>query len=69
MDSRNITNQRLADYTDDVAEKEQKPEAIIESLDKTYMVYKVKMNVQKPNLMTNSVNVIKRVSRVMGQTL
>ena len=57
---RNITNLRCADDIDALAEEEQELEALVESLDKTCIRYKMEMSAEKTQLMTNSANGIQR---------
>ena len=57
---RNITNLRFADDIDALAEEQQKLEALIESLHKTFTRYKMKTSAEKTKLMTNSANGIQR---------
>ena len=52
-----------------LAEEEQELEALVESLDKTYTRYKMKISAEKTKLMTNSANGIQREIKVKGQTL
>ena len=66
---RNITNLRFADDIDALAEEEQEPEALVESLDKTCTRYKMEISAEKTKLMTNSANVIQREIKVKGQKL
>ena len=66
---RNITNLRLADDIDALAEEQQELEALVDSLDKTCTRYKMKISAEKTKLMTNSANGIQRVMKVKGQTL
>ena len=60
---RNITNLRYLDI-DALAEEEQEPEALVESLDKTCTRYKKEINAEKTKLMTNSANGIQREIKV-----
>ena len=66
---RNITNLRLADDINALAEEEQELEALVESLDKTSTRYKMEISTEKTKLMTNSANDIKREMKVKGQKL
>ena len=66
---RNITNLRFADDIDALAEEEQELEALIESLDKTCIRYKMEISAEKTKLMTNSGNGIQREIKVKGQKL
>ena len=66
---RNITNLRLADDIDALAEEEQELEALVESLDKTCTRYKMEISAEKTKLMTNSANGIQREIKVKGQKL
>ena len=59
---RNITNLRFA-------EEEQELETLVESLDKTYTIYKMEISAEKTKLMTNSANGIQTEIKVKGQTL
>ena len=55
--SRNITNLQFADDIDALAEEEQELEALVESLDKTCIRYKImEISAEKTKLMTNSAN-------------
>ena len=65
----NITNLRFADDIDALAEEEQKVEALVESLDKTCIRYKMEISAEKTKLMTNSANGIQREIKVKGQKL
>ena len=56
IDGRNITNLRLADDIDALAEEEQEIEALAESLDKTCIKYKMEISAEKTKLMSNSAN-------------
>ena len=56
---RNITNLRFADDMDALAEDEQELEALVESLEKTCIRYKM----EKTELITNSVNGIQRETK------
>ena len=58
--SRNSTNLRFADDIDIVAEEEKELEALVESLDKTCAMYKMKIGAKKTKLMTNKANAIQR---------
>ena len=51
---RNMTNLRFAGDIGTLAEDEQEPEALVESLDKTCTSYKMKISVEKTKLMTAS---------------
>ena len=66
---RNITNLRFADDIDTVAEEENELAALVESLDKTCAMYKMKIGAEKTKLMTNSANGIQREIKVKGQKL
>ena len=66
---RNITNLRFADDIDALAEEEQELEALVESLDKTYTMYKMESRAEKTKLMTNSANSIQREVKLQGQKL
>ena len=70
---RNITNLRFADDIDALAEEEEEPKALVESLDKIYNLqntrYKMEISAEKTKLMTNSDNGIQRVIKVKGQKL
>ena len=59
---RNITNLRFANDIDALAEEEQELEALVESLDKTCirLRYKMEISAKKTKLMTNSANGIQR---------
>ena len=60
---RNITNLRFADDMDALAEDEQELEALVESLDKTCIRYKMEITAEKTELITNSVNGIQRETK------
>ena len=64
---RNITNMRFADVIDAVAEQEQEPKVLVESLDKTCTRYKMEISAEKTKLMTNSANSIQREIKVKRQ--
>ena len=66
---RNITNLRFTDDIDALAEEEQELEALVESLDKTFTMYKMEISAEKINLMTNSPNSIQRDIKVKEQKL
>ena len=66
---RNITNLRLADDKDALAEKQQELEALVESLDKSCTRYKMEISAETTKLMTNSANGIQREIKVKGQKL
>ena len=66
---RNITNLRLADDIDALAEEEQDQEAQVESLDKTCTRYKMEVSAEKTKLVTNSANGTQREIKVKGQKL
>ena len=51
---RNITNLRFADDIDALAEEEQELEALVESLDKICIRYKLEISAEKTKLMTNT---------------
>ena len=57
---RNSTNLRFANDIDALAEEEQELEALVESLDKTCIRYKMVISSEKTKLMTNSANGIQR---------
>ena len=57
---RYITNLEIADDIHALAEEEQKLEALVESLDKTCVSYKMEISAEKTRLMTNSANGILR---------
>ena len=57
---RNITNLLFVNDIDALAEEEQELEALVESLDKTCIRYKMEINAEKTKLMTNSANGIQR---------
>ena len=69
ISGRNITNLRFADEIDALAEEEQEIEALVESLDKTCIRYKMEISAEKTKLMTNSANGIQREIKVKGQKL
>ena len=62
--SRNFTNLRFADDIHVLAEEEQEPDALVESLDKICTRYKIEISAEKTKLMTNSVNDIQREIKV-----
>ena len=64
---RNITNVRFVDDIDPLAVEEQELEALVESLDKTCIRYKIEIIAEKTKLMTNSADGIQRVIKVRGQ--
>ena len=64
---RNITNLLFADDLYALAEEEQGIEALVESLDKTCIRYKMEISAEKTKLMTNSTNGIQREIKVKGQ--
>ena len=66
---RNITNLRLSDYIDALAEEEQELETLVESLDKSCTRYKMELSAEKTKLMTNSANGFQREIKVKGQKL
>ena len=66
---RNITNLWFADDTDALAEEEQEPEALAESLDKACTRYKPEISAEQTKLTANSTNGIKREIMVKGQKL
>ena len=65
---RTTTNLRFADDIDALAEEEQL-QAIVESLDKTCIRYKMEISAEETKLMTNSANGIQREIKVKGQKL
>ena len=58
--SRNITNLRFADDIDALAEEQQELEALVESLNKTCIKYKVEISAEETKLMANSANSMQR---------
>ena len=66
---RNITNLRIADNIDALAEEEQELEALSESLDKTCTRFIMKISAEKTKLVANSANGIQREVKVEGQKL
>ena len=60
---RNITNLEFAANIDALAEEEQELEALVESLDKTCIKYKMEISAEKTKLMTNSANGILSIPR------
>ena len=66
---RNITNLRFVDHIDALAEEEQEPEAVVESLDKTCTRCKMVISAEKTKLMTNTANGIQREMNVKRQKL
>ena len=69
LGGRNITKLRFADDIDAPAEEVQDLEALVESLGKTCIRYKMEISTEKTKLMTNSANVIQRDIKVKGQKL
>ena len=65
----NITNSRLADDIDALAEEEQALEALVESLDKICTRFKLEISAEKTKLMTNSADGIQREIEVKRQKL
>ena len=66
---RNITNLRFADDIDILAEEEQELVVLVESLDRTLTMYKMKSSTEKTKPMTNSANGMQRKFKVKGQKL
>ena len=66
---RNVTNLRLADDIDALAEEEQELEALVENLNKTCTRFKIEINAEKTKLMKNSSNGIRRKIKVKGHKL
>ena len=66
---RNITNLRFVDDIDALVKEEQELEALVESLDKTCIRYKIEISAEKAKLMTNSAIGIQREIKVKGQKL
>ena len=66
---RTITNLRFADDIAALAEEEQELEALVDSLNKTCMRYKIEISLKKTKLMTKSANCIQRKVKVKGQRL
>ena len=66
---RNITNLRIADNIDALAEEEQELEALAESLDKDCTRFIMKISAEKTKLVANSANGIQREVKVKGQKL
>ena len=66
---RNITNLWFADDIDALAEEEQELKVLVESLDKTCTMNKMKISAEKTKPMTNSANGIQREIKVKGQKL
>ena len=64
-----ISNLRLADEIDAVAEAEQELEALVESLDNSYIRYMMGISAEKIQLMTNSVSGIQFEIKVKGLKL
>ena len=54
--SRNVTNQQFTDDIDALVEEEQELEALVESLGKPCIRYKIEIGAEKIKLMTNSAN-------------
>ena len=61
---RNITNLRLADDIDALAEEEQEQKAQVESLNKTCTRYEMEIRAEKTKLMTTSAGGIQRKIKV-----
>ena len=57
---RNITKLRFADDIDALVEEEQELEALVESLDKICIRYKITISAEKTRLMTSTANGIQR---------
>ena len=66
---RNFTNLRFADDIDALAQEEQELEALVESLDKTCIRYKMEISAERTNLISNSASGILREIKVKGQKL
>ena len=66
---RNITNLRVADDIDALAEEEQELESLVESLDLPCTRLKMGISAEKTILMTNSATGIQREIKVKGQKL
>ena len=66
---RNITNRRVADDMDALAEEEQELEALVKRHDITCTRYKKEISAEKTKLMTNSASGIQREIKVKGQVL
>ena len=66
---RNITNLRFANDIDALAEEEQELEALVESLNKTCIRYKMEISAEKTKLMINSANGIQREIKVKRKKL
>ena len=66
---RDITNLPFAYDKDALAEEEQELESPVESLDKTWTLYKMEISAEKTKLMSNSSNGIQREIEVKGQKL
>ena len=66
---RNITNLRFADDIGVLTEKKQELEALVESLDKTCIRYKMEISAEKTKRMTNSASDIHREIKVKEQKL
>ena len=60
LGSKNITDLWFANNIDALAEEEQEPEALVESVYKTCTRYKMETSAEKTKLMTNSANDIQR---------
>ena len=69
ISGRNITNLRFADDIDVLAEEEQELEALVESLNKNCIRYKMEISAEKTKLMSNSANGIQREIEVKGMKL
>ena len=65
----NITNLQFVDDIDALAQDEQELEALLESLDKTCIRYKMVISAEKTKLMTNSANGIQSEIKVKEQKL
>ena len=69
ISSRNIITLQFAEDIDAVAEEEQEPETLVESLNKTCTQYKMEISAEEVNLMTNSFIAIQTNIKVKGQKL
>ena len=66
---RNIINLRFADDIDALAEEEQEPKALVESLDKTCTRYEMEISAEKIKPMKNSTNDIQREINIKEKKL
>ena len=67
--SRNITNLWCANDINALAQEEQELEALVETLDKTCIRYKMEISIEKTILMTNNASGIQRKIKAKGPKL